>query len=98
MGLSGDPQEIRRRIPVARLPGFCFRAIQTTFTALIATHGLTVWNLIGNTLTIAFNAGMNLLFANGIPGIIPKMGVYGVALATALSRLFSSIILWWVLC
>lgn len=97
MGLSGDPAEYGEKFLSLVCLGFCFRAIQTTFTALIATHGLTVWNLIGNTLTIAFNAGMNILFMNGIPGIIPKMGVYGVALATALSWLFSAVILWWVL-
>jgi putative MATE family efflux protein len=65
-------------------------------TALIATHGLTIWNFIGNTLTIATNAALNVVFLEGLFGL-PKMGVHGVALATALSWLISSGILWLVL-
>lgn len=96
MGLSGDTAKFGVKFLSIVCFGFGFRALQTTLTALIATHGLTIWNLIGNALTIAFNILMNILFLNGYCGF-PKMGVEGVALSTALSWCFSSIILWFVL-
>ena len=93
MGLEGTPAEYARQFLCVVAFGFAFRALQSTLTALIATHGITIWNLIGNVLTIASNAVMNYIFLEGLFGL-PKMGVYGVGLATALSWLISSIILW----
>lgn len=96
LGLTGDTAEFGIQFLQVVCFGFVFRALQTTLTALIATHGLTVWNLIGNSLTIALNICLNIVFLNGLFGI-PKMHVEGVALATALSWAFSSGILWCVL-
>lgn len=96
MGLTDEPAQFAAQFMAVVSLGFGFRALQTTLTALIATHGLTVWNLIGNTVTIASNALMNYIFLEGLLGC-PKMGVYGVGLATALSWLVSSIILLFVL-
>ncbi|MDR1760566.1 MAG: MATE family efflux transporter [Fibrobacter sp.] len=73
--------------------GLPFRAWQTTLTALIATHGLTIWNLIGNAVTIICNALLNIVFLEGLLGF-PKMGVKGVAIATALSWLIAGTLLW----
>ena len=96
MGLTEEPAKYAMMFLSVVSFGFAFRALQTILTALIATHGLTIWNLVGNTLTIASNAALNIVFLEGLFGL-PKMGVYGVALATALSWLISSIILWLVL-
>ena len=96
MGLTEEPAKYAMMFLSVVSFGFAFRALQTILTALIATHGLTVWNLVGNTLTIASNAALNVVFLEGYFGL-PKMGVYGVALATALSWLISSGILWLVL-
>ena len=96
MGLTEEPAKYAMMFLSVVSFGFAFRALQTILTALIATHGLTVWNLVGNTLTIASNAALNVVFLEGLFGL-PKMGVYGVALATALSWLISSGILWMVL-
>ena len=96
MGLTEGPAEFARQFLTIVSLGFAFRTLQTTLTALIATHGLTVWNLLGNTITIASNAVMNYIFLEGLFGL-PKMGVYGVGLATALSWLISSGILMLVL-
>ncbi|MCF0215140.1 MAG: MATE family efflux transporter [Fibrobacteraceae bacterium] len=96
MGLKDEPAEYGRQFLVVVSFGFAFRALQSTLTALIATHGITVWNFIGNLLTIASNAILNIIFLEGYFGI-PKMGVYGVALATALSWFIASVILWLVL-
>ncbi|WP_405342529.1 MATE family efflux transporter [Fibrobacter sp.] len=96
MGLSDDPAKYAMQFLSVVSFGFAFRALQTILTALIATHGLTIWNFVGNTITIASNAALNVVFLEGYFGL-PKMGVYGVALATALSWLISSGILWMVL-
>jgi len=96
MGLSDDPAKYAMQFLSVVSFGFAFRALQTILTALIATHGLTIWNFVGNTITIASNAALNVVFLEGYFGL-PKMGVYGVALATALSWLISSGILWTVL-
>ncbi len=96
MGLSGDTARYGIQFLQIVCIGFVFRALQTTLTAMIATHGLTIWNLIGNSLTILFNLGLNVVLLNGMFGF-PKMHVEGVAIATALSWAFSSGILWCVL-
>ncbi len=96
MGLSGDTARFAIQFLQIISFGFVFKALQTTLTALIATHGLTIWNLVGNSITIALNVGLNIVFLNGLFGI-PKMHVEGVALATALSWAFSCGILWYVL-
>lgn len=96
MGLEEEPAKFACQFLSVVSFGFAFRASQTILTALIATHGLTIWNFVGNLLTISSNAVLNYIFLEGLFGI-PKMGVYGVALATALSWLFSSAILWCVL-
>ena len=96
MGLNGETAKYGGEFLMVVCAGFAFRAVQTTLTALIATHGLTIWNLFGNIVTIIFNAILNIIFLEGLFGF-PKMGVTGVALATASSWLLSAIILWFVL-
>ena len=96
MGLSGDTAKFGVEFLQVVCFGFLFRASQTTLTALIATHGLTIWNLIGNAITIVFNILLNIVFLEGLFGI-PQMHVKGVALATALSWASSSLVLWLVL-
>lgn len=96
MGLEEVPAQFAKQFLVVVSLGFAFRASQSTLTALIATHGLTIWNFFGNVATIISNALMNYIFLEGCFGL-PKMGVYGVGLATALSWLISSGILWCVL-
>lgn len=96
IGLEPRPAAYAREFLFVTAFGFGFRALQTTYTALIATHGLTVWNLIGNIITIASNIVLNFVFLDGWFGL-PQMGVRGVAIATALSWLISAIFLGFVL-
>lgn len=96
MGLQGNPVIYAQQFMSVVAFGFAFRALQSSLTAFVATHGLTVWNLIGNIITIVSNAAMNYIFLEGLFGL-PKMGAKGVGLATALSWLISSVILWCVL-
>ncbi|SHL26232.1 MATE family efflux transporter [Fibrobacter sp. UWEL] len=96
MGLTGDAATYGYEFLYIVSFGFAFRSLQTTLTSLIATHGLTVWNLVGNIITIISNAIMNIIFLNGYLGF-PKMGVKGVAIATMLSWLISSIVLYIIL-
>jgi len=96
MGLTGDAATYGYEFLYIVSFGFAFRSLQTTLTSLIATHGLTVWNLVGNIITIISNAIMNIIFLNGYLGF-PKMGVKGVAIATMLSWLISSVVLYIIL-
>lgn len=96
MGLTGEAAKHAKDFLHIVSFGFAFRSLQTTLTALIATHGLTIWNLFGNIFTILSNFVLNIVFLNGLFGL-PKMGVEGVALATMLSWLISSFILFLVL-
>lgn len=96
MGLTGDAAGFAQDFLHVVAFGFAFRSLQTTLTSLIATHGLTTWNLLGNVITIISNAAMNVVFLNGMFGL-PKMGVKGVALATLLSWAISSTILFCIL-
>lgn len=96
MGLSGEAAGYAQEFLHVVAFGFAFRSLQTTLTALIATNGLTTWNLLGNIITIISNAAMNVVFLNGYFGL-PCMGVKGVALATMLSWAISSGILFCIL-
>lgn len=96
MGLTGEAAKHGFDFLFIVSFGFTFRSLQTTLTSLIATHGLTGWNLIGNIISIVANAAMNVVFLNGYFGL-PQMGVKGVALATLLSWLVSCIVLYLVL-
>lgn len=96
MGLQAEPAQFAKQFLTVVSFGFAFRATQSILTALIATRGLTIWNFLGNLLTIISNAALNYIFLEGCFGL-PRMGVYGVGLATALSWLISSLILWLVL-
>ena len=96
MGLTDDTALYANQFLSVVAFGFAFRALQATLIALIATHGLTIWNLISNVLTIVSNAVLNYIFLEGLFGL-PKMGVYGVALATGISWGLASFMLWLVL-
>jgi len=96
MGLVGEPALFAKQFLHIVAFGFAFRSLQTTLTALIATHGLTTWNLLGNIISIVANAIMNVIFLNGYFGL-PKMGVQGVALATMLSWGISCVVLYLIL-
>ncbi|MBO7059702.1 MAG: MATE family efflux transporter [Fibrobacter sp.] len=96
MGLTGEAAKHAADFLHIVSLGFAFRALQGTLTALIATHGLTIWNLFGNIITIISNAAMNVVFLNGYLGF-PQMGVKGVAIATMLSWLLASVVLLTVL-
>src|SRR5574344_91769 len=96
IGLEATPAAYAEEFLFVTAFGFAFRALQTTYTALIATHGLTIWNLIGNIITIASNAFLNVVFLEGWFGL-PQLGVHGVALATAISWLISALFLGYIL-
>ncbi len=96
MGLTGDAAQYGEDFLFIVSFGFTFRCVQTTLTSLIATHGLTGWNLLGNVITIIANAVMNVIFLNGYLGF-PQMNVKGVALATMLSWGLSAVVLYIIL-
>lgn len=64
--------------------GMVARALWAGCLNILASVGLTRWNLWAAFLVMATNTLLNLLFL-GYGGIMPSMGTYGVALATVLS-------------
>lgn len=92
IGLEKQPAAYAKEFLLVTAFGFAFRSLQTTYTALIATHGLTIWNLVGNIITIVVNAFLNFVFLDGWFGL-PSLGVTGVALATAISWLVAALFL-----
>jgi len=95
MGLSGEPADAAIKFLHTISPAIVFRALQGTLTSLVATHGHTIWNLFANIIALIVNVALNFIFLGGYFGTPPFMqGVYGVAIATGLSWVVSSIVLW----
>jgi len=98
MGLSGEPADAAIKFLHTISPAIIFRALQGTLTSLLATHGYTIWNLVANIITIIVNVVLNFIFLGGYFNIPPFMqGVYGVAVATGLAWMVSTIFLWIVI-
>lgn len=64
--------------------GMGARALWTSMINILASQGLTSWNLWGSLLALCSNAALNALFLFG-PRPLGAMGTFGVALATILS-------------
>jgi putative MATE family efflux protein len=95
MGLSGEQASAAIKFMHTISPAIVFRSLQGTLTSLIATHGYTIWNLFANAIALVVNVLLNIIFLGGYFGTPPFMqGVYGVAIATGLSWVVSSLILW----
>ena len=95
MGLSEEPADAAIKFLHTISPAIVFRALQGTLTSLVATHGYTIWNLFANIITLVVNVILNIIFLGGYFGIPPFMqSVYGVAIATGLSWVVSTIVLW----
>ncbi len=98
MGLSGEPADAAIKFLHTISPAIVFRALQGTLTSLLATHGYTIWNLFANIITLFVNVVLNYTFLGGYFNIPPFMqGVYGVAVATGLAWMVSTIFLWIVM-
>jgi putative MATE family efflux protein len=64
--------------------GMGARALWTSMINILASQGLTNWNLWGSLLALGSNAALNALFLFGL-GPAAGLGTFGVALATILS-------------
>jgi len=84
MGLSGEILEHGQLFLCVLGTGMVARALWSGCLNILASMGLTRWNLWAAILVLATNASLNLLFL-GYGGIMTSMGTYGVALATVLS-------------
>ena len=95
MGLSGEPASAAIKFLHTISPGIIFRSLQGTLTSLVATHGRTIWNLLTNIVMLAVNCSLNFIFLEGYFGVpVFMQSVYGVAIATNLSWIVATIILW----
>ncbi|MCB9496457.1 MAG: MATE family efflux transporter [Fibrobacteria bacterium] len=96
MGLDGeilDHGEIFLRVLGTGMVG---RALWSGTLNILASLGMTRWNLWAALVVVGVNTLLNLLFL-GYGGILPSMGTYGVALATTLSWAVVSFLLLGVL-
>lgn len=96
LGLQGETAVHAQTFMEILCIGMVFKALQITFTNLIAGHGRTLWNLTANAMTLVINATLNYIFLEGLWGM-PKLGVVGVAWATVFSWFAVDIMLWFVL-
>jgi putative MATE family efflux protein len=95
MGLSGEPADAAIKFLRTISPAIIFRSLQGTLTSLMATHGRTIWNLFSNILMLVINCILNYIFLEGYFGVPQFMqGVYGVAIATNVSWIAATIMLW----
>jgi putative MATE family efflux protein len=95
MGLEGEPAQAAIKFLRTISPAIMFRALQGTLTSLVATHGRTIWNLVSNIVMLVINVTLNSIFMEGYFGVPEFMqGVYGVAIATGLSWVIATIMLW----
>jgi putative MATE family efflux protein len=95
MGLSGTHADAATKFLHTIAPAIVFRALQGTLTSIVATHGHAIWNLAANAIAIVANTILNIIFMEGYFNVPPFMqSVYGVAIATDLSWIISTIILW----
>ncbi|MDR0517912.1 MAG: MATE family efflux transporter [Fibromonadaceae bacterium] len=95
MGLRGEQAQAAVKFLHTISPAIMFRALQGTLTSLVATHGRTIWNLFSNIIMLVINVVLNNIFLKGYFGVPEFMqGVYGVAIATNLSWIAATIILW----
>lgn len=84
MGLSGAILEHGEVFLRVLGTGMAARAVWSGCLNILASVGLTRWNLWAAILVLATNTLLNLLFL-GHGGFMPSMGTRGVALATVLS-------------
>lgn len=80
MGLEGEIQVHGAVFLQVLGCGMAARALWTAMINILASQGLTSWNLWSSVLALSVNAGLNFLFLE-----YGHLGTYGVALATVLS-------------
>lgn len=84
MGLSGQILEHGKLFLQVLGMGMTARALWSGCLNILASLGLTRWNLWAAIVVLATNTLLNLLFL-GYGGFMASLGTYGVALATILS-------------
>lgn len=91
MGLSGEIQEHGALFLKILGYGMAGRALWTSMINILASQGLTSWNLWGSVIALGSNAIMNIVFLH------LGMGTYGVALSTIISWALVAFVLLFVL-
>lgn len=92
MGLQGEIFLHGKTFLFVLGTGMVARALWAGCLNILASVGLTNWNLWAAILVIATNVLLNLLFL-GYGGLMPSMGTQGVALATVISWVVVSVAL-----
>ncbi|WP_020407932.1 MATE family efflux transporter [Hahella ganghwensis] len=74
---------------------FFFVAVRFSYASILASKGMTHWNMATALVTNLLNVLLNAAFFLGWWGI-PKLGLFGIALATSVSFFVGAVLLMWV--
>lgn len=95
MGLRGETLDITQRYLAIVGPAFFLLAVRSGYSAIVAVKGKSKINLYCSLVANVVNIFLNCVFVLGWFGL-PKMGVEGVALATAIAYAVQLALLAWV--
>lgn len=95
MGLQGETLDITQRYLTIVGPAFFLLAVRSGYSAIVAVKGKSKINLYCSLVANVVNIFLNCVFVLGWFGV-PKMGVEGVALATAIAYAVQLGLLAWV--
>lgn len=95
MGLRGETLDITQRYLAIVGPAFFLLAVRSGYSAIVAVKGKSNINLYCSLAANVVNIFLNCVFVLGWFGL-PKMGVEGVALATAMAYAVQLGLLAWV--
>lgn len=73
-------------------PAIFIITIKNAYNAILVSQGKTIWNMYAALLGNGLNIAANSVFMFGLFGL-PRLGIYGVILATILSQLVSLLFL-----
>lgn len=95
MGLQGETLDYTQRYLAIVGPAFFLLAVRSGYSAIVAVKGKSKINLYCSLVANIVNVFLNCVFVLGWFGL-PKMGVEGVALATAIAYAVQLVLLAWV--
>ncbi len=74
---------------------FLFVAVRFSYASILASQGMTQWNMATALVTNVLNVVLNAAFFQGWFGL-PKLGLLGIALATSVSFFLGALLSIWV--
>ncbi|OZG71093.1 MATE family efflux transporter [Hahella sp. CCB-MM4] len=95
LGMTPDLNEYSTTYLMAISFSFLFVAIRFSYASILASQGMTHWNMATALVTNVLNVVLNAAFFQGWFGL-PKLGLLGIAMATSVSFFIGALLLIWV--